>query len=413
MNYDNDQPDKWLVALLGSRMHYAIPRMFYRAGLLKKFYTDFYAERSWLRYSKHFFPISRIPSLTRLNSRNAEDIPYSYITAFNSFGIHYAIKLRQAKTPSEISDTFLWAGKKFCNLILKKEIDNISSIYTFNTAGLELLKFAQSQKLFAVTEQTMAPLQVESEILKEEHTYFPDWETLLPKNISLDKLSAREEEEWSTANMVLCGSDFVKQEVVKCGGAAEKCKIIPYGVDIKFWVPNKPYRDIDTRLKVLTIGTVGLRKGTPYVMNVAKALSKLAEFKLVGSTKDISSAAISNLVDKVKLIGLVPKSQVYQYYAWADVFLLPSLCEGSATVTYEAMASGLPVICTPNTGSVVRDGIDGFIVPIRDPEAIMSKLELLSKNPDLLMEMSNNARERAKEFTLDKYQERLLQTVCP
>jgi glycosyltransferase involved in cell wall biosynthesis len=99
------------------------------------------------------------------------------------------------------------------------------------------------------------------------------------------------------------------------------------------------------------------------------------------------------------------------HYGWADVFVLPSLCEGSATVCYEALASGLPVITTPNAGSVVRDGIDGFIVPIRDAEAIAARLEMLISDPRILDQMSGNAALRAAEFTVKKYGERLLSTV--
>jgi len=100
-----------------------------------------------------------------------------------------------------------------------------------------------------------------------------------------------------------------------------------------------------------------------------------------------------------------------RHYSWADVFLLPSLCEGSATVCYEALAAGLPVITTPNAGSVVRDGVDGFIVPIRDAEAIAEKLDLLAKDRDLLAAMSANAVARSREFTLAKYSERLVATL--
>ena len=96
-----------------------------------------------------------------------------------------------------------------------------------------------------------------------------------------------------------------------------------------------------------------------------------------------------------------------------DVFLLPSVSEGSAGVCYEALAAGLPVITTPNAGSVVRDGIDGFIVPIRSPEAIIEKLDRLASDPDLLAFMSKNARERSADYTLERYGERLLSNVIP
>jgi glycosyltransferase involved in cell wall biosynthesis len=72
------------------------------------------------------------------------------------------------------------------------------------------------------------------------------------------------------------------------------------------------------------------------------------------------------------------------------------------------MACGVPVITTPNCGSVVRDGVDGFIVPIRDATAIADKVELLLADRALREHMGRSARERAREFTWERYGERLL-----
>jgi glycosyltransferase involved in cell wall biosynthesis len=80
-------------------------------------------------------------------------------------------------------------------------------------------------------------------------------------------------------------------------------------------------------------------------------------------------------------------------------------------VTYEALAAGLPVITTPNAGSVVRDGVEGFIVPIRNPESLAEKIDLLARNPELLAQMSQKARERAQEFSWAKYGERLVDCI--
>ena len=79
---------------------------------------------------------------------------------------------------------------------------------------------------------------------------------------------------------------------------------------------------------------------------------------------------------------MVPRSEVIRHYEWADIFLLPSLCEGSATSTYEALTAGLPVVCTPNCGSVVRHGTEGYLVPIRDPGAISDRLEALATDAE-------------------------------
>jgi len=66
-----------------------------------------------------------------------------------------------------------------------------------------------------------------------------------------------------------------------------------------------------------------------------------------------------------------------------------------------AAAAGVPVITTPNAGSVVRHGIDGFIVPIRDAEAIVAAIDTIRLNPSLLYNLSRNAALRAREFTVN------------
>jgi glycosyltransferase involved in cell wall biosynthesis len=97
-----------------------------------------------------------------------------------------------------------------------------------------------------------------------------------------------------------------------------------------------------------------------------------------------------------------------RHYRTADVFVLPTLCEGMALVHLEAMAAGVPVITTPNCGSVVRDGIDGFIVPVRDPDALADRIEQIVSDRALRQRMSEAARERAREYSLSRYAERLL-----
>jgi glycosyltransferase involved in cell wall biosynthesis len=81
-----------------------------------------------------------------------------------------------------------------------------------------------------------------------------------------------------------------------------------------------------------------------------------------------------------------------------------------AIVVLEAMASGLPVVTTPNgQGDIVRDGLDGFLIPPRNVEAILERLEILRHEPELRALMGCNARERAMMFTWDIYREK---AVC-
>ena len=98
-------------------------------------------------------------------------------------------------------------------------------------------------------------------------------------------------------------------------------------------------------------------------------------------------------------------------FATADVFVLPTLAEGSAGVVYEALALGLPVITTRAAGSVIRDGVDGIIVPERDPVALANSIEAVIENRELRSRLSAAARVRAADYTVDRYGERMLSTL--
>ena len=71
------------------------------------------------------------------------------------------------------------------------------------------------------------------------------------------------------------------------------------------------------------------------------------------------------------------------------------------------MASGLPVVTTPNAGSVVRDGKDGFIVPVRDVDALRARIEQLYRDPELRTEMGRSAAAHAADYTWDVYSRRI------
>jgi glycosyltransferase involved in cell wall biosynthesis len=267
----------------------------------------------------------------------------------------------------------------------------------FNTAGLEVLEAARAEGRRTVLEQTIVPCRLYSDLLDIEQQRFPDWQVPADSREEIGGLCEREEAEWRLADVILCGSAFVRSGIAERGGPTDRCVVVPYGVDERFRRPPRPTHG--GPLRVLVAGAVGLRKGSPYVLAAARALRGKAVFRMVGGIGVMPSAQ-AQLREYVELTGSIPHAAMGDHLGWADVFLLPSLCEGSATVTYEALAASLPVVCTPNTGSVVRDGIDGIIIPVRDSTAIVEALERLAADPELRRYMAENARHRAQSFDL-------------
>lgn len=389
-------------------MHYAVPRMLQAAGRLEHLNTDICGTSgvpTFLnRIPKQFQP----SALRRLIGRVPEGIPAAQIRTCPRLGWEYAVKRATARTPSDHSGVALWAARKFSQFAIQQGFAGASGIYGISGECLEQLEAGRRAGLWTAVEQIIAPRRIVDRLLAEEEECFPDWQSVAAADRFAEEFARRECQEWVQADVVVCGSEFVRTNVIEQGGDPRRCVVVPYGVDSRFSI-HRDRRDPGP-LRVLTIGDVGLRKGSPYVFEAARRLSGLAEFRMVGKA-DISEKARAMLAATLSLIPKVPRADIHHHYAWADVFLLPSICEGSATVVYEALAAGLPVITTPNTGSVVRDGIDGFVVPIRDPDAITEKLGHLAGNTALRQAMSANANARSRAFTLACYAERLFRAL--
>ena len=400
----------YVVAHLGARMHYAVPRMLHDAGMLSRFYTDICGNKGWPRVLRLIPPSLRPTALKRLLGRLPQGLPLAKIRTFNVFGFRSAWQRARARDPRAILAAGLWAGKEFGRRIVEDGLHDADAVYTYNSEALEILTYARQHGIRAVLEQTIAPPEVVDELLSTEHERFPGWEEARSKNDLLPENCERHRAERELAELIVCGSEFVRESVAACGGPRDRCVVVPYGLN---W-PEAPQirRQPHTGpLRVLTAGAVGLRKGSPYVLEAAKLLKGRAHFRLAGPL-GISATAQQQLREHLELLGPVPRSEMREQFAWADVFLLPSICEGSATATYEALACGLPVICTPNTGSIVRSGEDGFIVPMRDVQAIVTSLECLLEDRDRLNAMSARAQQRWSEISLEAYQSRLLRALA-
>ncbi len=400
----------YLVAQLGARMHYAVPRILHDANLLDQLYTDIcIGDRLAAVVSAD--PMHLIPAaFRRLKDRHPVGIPPNRITSFPLLGFRSWSQLSAARTRTQRTAAYLWANKRFCELIARRGLGKATNVYAFNGAALELFHSARAGCRTTVLEQTIAPISVVEPLLNEEQERYPGWEAPIESYELADEWSRREADEWSLADYVICGSHFVSQALRDAGVPAERTVVVPYGIE-KSFSPASP-RTHAAPLRVLVVGTVCLRKGMQYVLEAAKLLRDSVSIRVAGSVS-ILPGARRELERHVTLLGPVPRSKMKSLYEWADIFLLPSLCEGSATATYEALSCGLPVVTTRNSGSVVRDGVEGFLIPIRDPQAIATALDKL-RDDTLRREISYRAAERSNRFGLEQYAERLLaQLVRP
>jgi len=215
-------------------------------------------------------------------------------------------------------------------------------------------------------------------------------------------------EEFSLADRVVVQSEFCRQSFVEEGFSADRLVVLPRAVDLAEYAPVEG-KDRD-RFRVLFVGMVCLRKG---FLDLARAWRELAlpggELWVVGQVHEEAVPLLEPYRQDptIRFLGHASGGAA-RFYGQADVFALPSIVEGSAKTTYEAMAAGLPVVTTLNAGSVVRDGVDGFIVPIRDQDALKRRLLFLYENRDAARAMGEAAQVRVRDFPWETYENRLI-----
>jgi glycosyltransferase involved in cell wall biosynthesis len=205
--------------------------------------------------------------------------------------------------------------------------------------------------------------------------------------------------EYDSTDFIAVPSSFVATTFVGRGVSPAKLLVNPYGVDTSFFAAAHSPQPNTTKggIRVLHVGRVCARKGVHYL---ADAVSRVpgARLTFVGSV-DFDLQRLPGNQQQATVVGAVPGPELPHWYRQADVFCLLSIEEGLALVTLQAMAMGLPVIATPNTGAeeLIEDGVHGFIVPARDPGAAAARLQQLADDPDLRREMGNRARARIVE----------------
>ena len=400
------------VAMLGARMHFALPSILADAGLLHTLYTDTHlGNKAWLRRVVNLPPEKLKPRiLKQMSGRVAERIPPHRIVSFDLLGLSYFWKRRQPLTSADLSELFARVNTSFGNSVIRAGLSDTRYILGFNGAALEIFAHARERGIRCILEQTIAPRKLELQIWREEKQRWPDWQSDIPGNAT-DRLAQREAAEWKLADKIICGSQFVADALRHEGVEPERTRVVPYGIDLQVFKTTP--RHNEATFRVLFVGEIGLRKGVPYLLEALRALDQPGRIqaKLVGPVV-LQREPLSRYGRWCEVVGSVSRQEIPDFYRWADVLVLPSLCEGSATVTYEAMACGLPIITTPASGSLVRDGVDGFIVPAGDAEGLRSRIALLHDDLQLRSQMSAAAVERCQEVSIEAYGERLLEALA-
>jgi len=271
-------------------------------------------------------------------------------------------------------------------------------------AGLNTIKTVKKHGGVVILEECGSCNKFQNQILAEEYKLLK----LNFSNPTSKYIIDREIDEAKLADYILCPSNHVAQSFINNGFPPEKCKVIPYGVNLEFFKPQLIEKE---QFRIIFVGSIGVRKGLIYLFEAIKILKNKypIEATIIGKVDAEFVSVFEAYKYLFKHIESVQHKELVDYYNSSSVFVLPSLDEGMAYVQLEAMACGLPIICTLNSGgdAIVNDGDEGFIIPIRSSQQIAEKVEILFLNKDLLKTMSTKAMKTAERFSWAEYGKKL------
>jgi glycosyltransferase involved in cell wall biosynthesis len=399
-NVTFDQPR---VAMIqdGARLRYTVPLAMQQAGMLDRVFIDWFVrensiEEKIARVGKKFRPqLGR-----KMAERTCAELDPSRVIRNPAMALR--LKLRMNKFPKS-EDAYIWASRETAKWIIRKGFGQANILHGFiRNAAPEAYRAAKSAGLRTSGDQIIAPLEVEMAEMKKQVQRWPGWSAREGIELHQEYLNF-ERQTWEVLDRITCASDYVREGLISVGIAADRITVAPYPWQAP---PGSPVQRTKKSGPLLVgfVGAVGLRKGAPWFLETAKRFNpSQVRFAMVGPIM-LDQSRLEPFRDRVEFVGSVPHSQVADWLRKFDIFFFPSTCEGSAGAILEAMGSALPIIATPNSGSSVRDGIEGFIRAYDDIDGLEQSIRRLDDDRDLLLQMSNASRDRVMANNLNAYQ---------
>ncbi len=359
-------------AVFGVFHHFELARELDRRGHLSVIYSTF----PWRRLQREGLPHSKV-----------QTFPWVHTPEF--------LLQRYRIGGQWVSDQLGYANALAFDEWMLRRIPPCDAFIAISGAGLKAGRKVQKNGGIFICDRGSSHQRYQEQIVSEEYRR---WGVDLPVTDPRD--TVREEKIYEAADLITVPSGFAERSFVEMGVPREKMRRVPYGVRLERFRPvGQPPPD---RFEVLFAGGVSLRKGVPYLLEAFARLRHPAKrLRIAGAMRPDLEAVLSRLPqDHVEILGSVSQERMIELMSTSTVMVLPSIEEGLALVQGQAMACGCPVIASTNTGSedLFTDGVEGFIVPIRDPGAILSRMQQLADDPALRQRMSEAGLIRVKSL---------------
>ena len=343
-----------LVLQNGARHNYAVPSVLANSGALEAFYTDACGNLGLGRFASigQHLPWIGDP-MGRLASRRLPDAVRERTWPFAGAAMIDGLVQGCVGAP--------WRNPCIDYQLRSRGLKRANLVYSSLGWGRSLLREAKRREIPVVTEFYVRPSIWKT--YQSEYRDFPSWEDKLPLQ-GLEDAVGSDRDPCVTTDYVIAPSAGVADEVVATHGfARERICVVPYGIgDSFFSINNRPIKG-----RILFAGTCCLGKGIHYLAFAANALAERGlnyDFRVAGNVSP--RVRLQNASKHLHFLGRIPRSEFWREYETADLLVVPSLSESFSMVALEALAAGIPVVASHAASTVVRNDIDGFVIPERD-----------------------------------------------
>jgi hypothetical protein len=391
-----------------------------RAGRLRRFVTAFYYSGDGVcaRIARRLSP-DRFARWERLLRRRHEpEIPTRRVRSHCGFDLALAAERRIATSQPEMRLRLAcWRTKRFDRILARSLVRDRPGVAVFfsDVASEFALPTCRRLGIPSVLSMVHGDVREERRVMEVEAETAPDFFPIYLGNGKVDPgemawLHERRLRDIELADRILVPSEHIAGELVRHGTPRDRIAVVPYAADTRRFVPRSG-KVHGPSCTFIFAGGITQRKGIKYLLEAWRQARRPGwRLQLLGALP-ADPGPLFPYLDEVEWLGRVPHAEVPERMAAADVFVFPSLFEGSAVVTYEAMACGLPCIVTAEAGSVTRHGRDGLIVPARDPLALASAIERLGSDAALRAACSASARTQALAHDWLRYHDAVIEAV--
>lgn len=388
-----------------------------RAGRLQRFVTAYYhrGDGPWLRLGRRAVPGAAAKVDRYLGRRHEPQIPADRVEGHATVDIALAVENRAGARRQAVAR---WRTRHF-DAALERRVARWrpGRLLLFSDVGSgRTLPRCRALGVPTVLSMVHGDVREEQLVLEQERERSPGFLSMYLAEGRADAsalgwLYERRLRDLELADRILVPSEHIARWITRHGTPAEKVQVLPYAADVERFRPDPTKRSDPERCTFLFAGGITQRKGIRYLLEAWRRVRRPGwRLQLLGGLP-ADPTPLEPYRDEVEWLGRRGHAEVPEAMAAADVFVFPSLFEGSAVVTYEALACGLPSIVTESSGSVVRDGLEGLVVLPADIDALARAMERLGTEGGLRSAMSAAARARAEAYDWPRYHAGILSAV--